>query len=262
MSHGSNEGDASGKSGPSLPAPGSADIGIVAALSIEVGHFLDRMKRVRRLTGPAHTVLEGECEGRVVAMLVGGVGRAAASRATRLLLEGHRPRWVISAGFGGGLNPSFHRNDVVLADEVLDLEGNRFPLFPDLPSSAIHPSVRPGRLLTVDAIVRTAVEKAEFHARHQADVVDMETSAVATHCLDRASPLLSLRVISDEATVDLPPEVARLLNRSGSYQVGSALRSIWNRPSSLKDFWNLHERAQEAADRLAEVLVRTIGRLP
>jgi adenosylhomocysteine nucleosidase len=71
-----------------------------------------------------------------------------------------------------------------------------------------------------------------------------------------------VRVISDDARSDLPPEVATLLTRSGSYRVGAALRAIWNRPSSLKDFWTLHERALEAADHLARFLTVCLDDLP
>jgi adenosylhomocysteine nucleosidase len=51
------------------------------------------------------------------------------------------------------------------------------------------------------------------------------------------------------------------LTRSGSYRVGAAVRAIWKRPSSLKDFWALHEHAQEAADRLAAATAAAIGAL-
>jgi len=92
--------------------------------------------------------------------------------------------------------------------------------------------------------------------------VDMESSAVAGICASRGVRFLSVRVVSDEATVDLPREIATLMTRSGSYRVGAALRAIWQRPSSLKDFLSLHEHAQEAADRLADVTLGVIARLP
>ena len=86
----------------------------------------------------------------------------------------------------------------------------------------------------------------------------MESSAVAAVCGEKHVRFLSVRVISDDARTDLPPEVSALLVRSGSYRVGAAVRAIWNRPSSLKDFWTLHERALEAADRLAKFVTRCI----
>ena len=241
-----------GSAGPA-PAPPPVDVGIVAALSVEVGFLLDRLEKVHKYAGPRQTIIEGECAGKLVAMIVTGMGRQAARRGAQLLIDGHRPRWVVSVGFGGALNPSLARFDLVLATEVLDLEGHRYAMDLTMPDRAggEGPRLQTGRLLTVDSIVRTAAEKADLHRRFGADVVDMETSAVAALCSERSLRFLSIRIISDDAQTELPAEVVELMTRSGSYRVGAAMRAIWKRPSSLKDFWGLYEHAQQAADRLA-----------
>ena len=248
---------------PPAPAPVPADIGIVAAMSIEVGFLLDRLSKVRKYVGPTSTVHEGEAAGKLIALVVTGMGREAARRGTLRLLDGHNPRWIISAGFAGALNREFARYDLVMPHEVRDLDGARYAIDVTLPDQGrgVRSGVRSGRLLTVDRIIRTAAEKDELRDRFGADLVDMETSAVAALCSERQVRFLSIRVISDEAGIDLPPEVANLMTRSGSYRVGAALRAIWNRPSSLKDFWALHEHAQEAADRLAQFVAGALERL-
>ena len=119
-----------------------------------------------------------------------------------------------------------------------------------------------GRLLTVDQVVLRAAEKGELHRSYQADLVDMETSAVAAVCREKLVRFLSIRVISDDAHGDLPREVASIMNPSGSYRVGATLRSIWQRPSSVKDFWRLYEHSIEAADRLAKFIIRCLDDLP
>src|SRR3954465_7888039 len=98
---------------PTAPAPAPADIGVVAALSIEVAPLLARMERVRKYAGPRFSVVEGECAGKLVAVVLTGTGRARAQRGAEVLLDGHRPRWIISAGFGGALDPTLRRNEVV-----------------------------------------------------------------------------------------------------------------------------------------------------
>lgn len=244
-----------GPTGPgAVPPPVPVEVGIVAAMPMEVGFLLDRFEKVRKYAGPIHTIIEGECAGRLVALIVTGMGRQAARRGAQLLIDGHRPRWIVSAGFGGALNPSLARFDLVLATEVLDLEGHRFAIDLATPERAggDGPRLETGRLLTVDKIVRTASEKADLHRRFAADVVDMETSAVAALCSERSLRFLSIRIISDDAQTELPPEVVEMMTRSGSYRVGAAMRAVWRRPSSLKDFWGLYEHAQQAADRLAE----------
>jgi adenosylhomocysteine nucleosidase len=242
-------------------APVPADIGVVAALPLEVGDLIDSLRHVRKYQSASLSVIEGEHQGKVVAVAVSGAGRSAARRAAELLIAGHRPSWIISAGFAGALSPRLARNDLVLPSEVIDPDGHRFVVrVPDSIASDI-PHHR-GRMLTVDRIILHAAEKQQLHQSFQADLVDMESAAVASVCDEKLIRFLAVRAISDDARSDLPREVATLLTRSGSYRIGAAIRAIWNRPSSLKDFWTLHEQALEAADRLAKFVSRCLDDIP
>ena len=48
---------------------------------------------------------------------------------------------------------------------------------------------------------------------------------------------------------------------TGSVRLGAALASIWKRPGSIKDMWNLREKATFAAERLAGFLAGVIEQL-
>jgi adenosylhomocysteine nucleosidase len=242
------------------PAPAPADFGLVAALPIEVGYIVDRLRKVRKYHSAAINVLEGEYGQRIVALALSGVGRARAERAGELLIAGHRPRWIVSAGFAGALNPALARNEVVVPDEVVDQAGRRFPVAPPESLASAVPYKR-GRLITLDRIVSSPDGKDELKQEFAADLVDMESSALAALCQDRLVKFLCVRVISDDAQTGLPPELATLLSHTGSYRVGAALRALWHRPSSLKDFWTLHERALEAAERLARFITQCFDHL-
>ncbi len=243
------------------PAPVPADVGIVIAMAIEAGYLFDSLKRVRRYSARSTTITEGELCGKLVAVILTGAGKAAARRGAELLIAGHRPRWMISAGFAGALDPALARNDLVVPGEVADLAGEVIALDSSIPT--VPPSVRMGgRLLSVDRVITRAAEKAELRRARGADLIDMETSAVAMLARERSLRFLSLRVISDDATVELPPEVANLLSHSGSYRLGMALRAIWRRPRAIQDFWTLHAQALEASDRLATCLKRLLEVLP
>lgn len=243
------------------PAPVSADVGIVMAFSIEAGYLIDSLRKVRRYSARSHTVVEGELAGKIIAVVIAGAGRKAARAGTEVLIAGHRPRWMISAGFAGALDPSLRRNDLVLPDRVIgpgDLTIEVDPPVDDLPGIERIG----GRLVTVDHLVATASDKAELRREHQADLVDMETSAVGLAAHERSIRFLGVRVISDDASTDLPAEIARLLNHSGSFRAGVAMRAIWNRPSAIKDFWALHSRALEASDRMARCIRKLLDVLP
>jgi len=243
------------------PPPAPADVGLVAALPIEVAPLLLRFGEVRKYSARGQTVVEGSLGGKIVAMVQTGPGRARAERGAARLLDGHRPRTIVSAGFAGSLDPGIPRNAVLLPVEVVNVEGRRFPI--DWPErfAAPAPCERRGRLITVDEVVLKADGKARLRAEHGADLVDMETSSVAALCLARGVRFASVRVVSDDATTDLPPEILSILGESGSYRIGAAVGAIWRRPSSLKDLLRLREQANEAAQRLAAAILALLPSL-
>ena len=234
------------------PAPAPADVGIVAAMPMEVADLVSGLKKVWKYQSVAVPVIEGEYDGKIIAVAVGGMGRAGGQRAAEVLIAGHRPRWLISAGFAGAFNPAYARNDLIVAREVIDREGTSFVVEcpPEVGASVQHAR---GRLLTVDRVVLRAADKAELHRSYQADLVDMESSAVAAVCQEKMVRFLSIRVISDDAHGDLPNEIMAIMNPSGVYRVGATLRSLWRRPSSARDFWKLYEHSIEAAGSPLEV---------
>jgi adenosylhomocysteine nucleosidase len=246
---------------PVAPPPVPADVGIVAALSLEVAPLLRRFSDIRRYAARGQTIIEGHVAGKLVVLVETGMGRARAQRGAERLIDGHRPQWIISAGFAGALQPAFPRLTTVLPTEIVNPEGRTFstswPAALPLPPGAEHR----GRLLTVDQVVLKAEHKAQLAREHQADLVDMETSAVAALCHERGFRFVPLRVISDDATTDLPPEILAIIGESGSYRLGATLGALWRRPSSLKDMLVLREHANEAADRLASALLDLLPRL-
>lgn len=232
------------------------------AMPMEAGYLIDRLERVHRYKARSLTVVEGELEGRVLAVIVSGVGLDSARRGAARLLDGHRPRVLVSAGFAGALNPELNRNDLAIPRAVVNLAGDETIAIDAEWADAVPAIRRVEKLLLVDRVITEAGEKARLRDEHGADLIDMETFGVAAAARDRGVPFASLRVVSDDARSELPPEIARMLNTSGSYRVGAALRAIWGRPSAAKDFWTLHAHALEAADRLAnglQVLLRGLG---
>ena len=166
------------------PAPVPADVGIVAAMPMEVGDLINGLKKVWKYQAVAVPVIEGEYAGKIIAVAVAGMGRAAAGRAADVLIAGHRPRWLISAGFAGALNPRL-RSQRPDPGPRSDRSGRK--LVPRRPAAGMGASVQHarGRLITVDQVVLLAADKGELHRSYQADLVDMESSAVAAVCREK-----------------------------------------------------------------------------
>jgi adenosylhomocysteine nucleosidase len=245
---------------PTTPDTVHADIGIVHATAMELAPLFDRCERVRKYIGGKFTyrgALLGEV--RLVAVQC-GLGPAQARQATRALLDGHTPKWIISAGFSGALRPEFKVGDIVVANAIVDEQGHELAIDMKMepnPTAGLHV----GRLLMTDKLVRTVADKRALEERHGALAVDMESLAVAETCRDAKIRCLAVRSISDDMSADLPPEILTMVGETGSVRLGAALASIWNRPGSVKEMWRLRELAATAAGRLAGFLEGVIEQL-
>ena len=236
--------------------------GIVFAVPIEADAF-EHLARDHRSTHAGGLVFhEAVVADRRVAWCVAGPGREAAARAARLLIDGHRPRMLVSAGFAGGLDPRLRRGDVFRpARVVADPAADAIPLAVVLDAdTAGGPAAT---IVTVDAIVGTAAEKSLLAGRSGAQAVDMETHAVATVARTAGLPAAAVRVISDDAGQNLPHEVARLAKPQSSMRLlGSVIGAIGRRPRAALDLWRLYEHAVVDARTLAAALAELCRSLP
>src|SRR5271166_4731613 len=100
-------------SSSSIATP-SADLGVVFALAIEAGCFVDALSRVRVTRGDGFIARQGRHGNREIVLLESGPGAHRAAKAAHAMIDAYRPRLVISAGFAGGLDPRAQRQDLVV----------------------------------------------------------------------------------------------------------------------------------------------------
>ena len=244
--------------------PLTCHVGLVFALGIESTGLVDRMAGVIRISGAGFVGREGGLHGRRVVAIEAGVGRKAAERGAHALIAGHKPQWVISAGFAGGLDERLQMGDIVLADRVADLAGRELEIEVnvDAATQAANPRLHVGRLITVDHVIHDAKEKEQLGRERQAIAVDMESMAVAEVCRQEKVPFMAVRVISDPVSRNLPRDIDYLVKRqSTAGRLGAATRAVLHRPSSVKDMWQLREDALRASGKLGSFLAGVIQQL-
>ncbi|HEY2415566.1 MAG TPA: hypothetical protein VGI40_25210 [Pirellulaceae bacterium] len=242
----------------------SCDAAIIFALGIESGGLVDLLRDSETSSHPHGIERAGKLGGREVAVVEGGVGQKAIARATTEAIKFYQPKWVISAGFAGGLNEALRSGQIVMADEVINLAGEIIPvdLRLDRESLAATKGLHIGRLLTVDTILREPAERRNLAAKHAAIACDMETFAVAAACRQQGIPFLAIRIISDAVDDELPPEIEHLLKqKSLAGKLGAAAGAVFKRFSAAKDLWKLREDALKASDRLAKFLAGVTNEL-
>ena len=227
--------------------------GIVFALGIEAGALLDRMKRTQTTQGNGFKYHQGVLCGSNYVLVESGVGYDKAFQATDHLFSIFSPGRILSAGFAGALDPQLSRHAIYWPNQLI-CDGNE----------AIHlsESKHPKTLLTVDQVVDTREEKQRIRELTGADLVDMESYAVARYCRDKKIAFQSVRIVFDIATEELPKEVRRLASpqqkQGMARQLGVFANAFFKRPSCVFDLYQLKERALVAADLLAMELERQV----
>jgi adenosylhomocysteine nucleosidase len=250
---------------PESPASLPCDAAFVFALGIESGGLVDLLQDAETSRHKHGTERAGNLAGKEVVIVESGVGSKAAARATAEAIKFYQPRWVVSAGFAGGLTDTLRRGHIVMADEVANGSGQRLPVGLKLDAQwlAAAKGLHTGRLLTVDTIIRRPDERRRLAAEHGAIACDMETFGVAEVCQERGVKLISVRIISDAVDDELPPEIEHLLGqKSLASQLGAAAGAVLKRFSAAKDLWQLREDALKASDRLAKFLATLVTQLP
>jgi adenosylhomocysteine nucleosidase len=241
-----------------------AEIAVVCALALELAPLLDRCQRPRKTIAEGFVVHGAWLHAKRVALLEAGNRTRALRRATTGLIDAHSPELVVAAGLAGALSDDLAVGHFLVADEITATDGTRLAVdgaraFAAGASEKWSDCLHVGRLLTVDHIVRTADEKRALHRQQDALAVDMESLIVAQVCRERGVRFQGVRVISDDAATDLPPEVLSLFGASKFFRLGAALGAAWHRPAAVKDLWQLRDRAHQAAERLAELLDELLG---
>ena len=234
------------------------EAGFVFALDTEADRFAHGVTDSTVLRGAGGAFHVGTFAGKPVAWVVSGMGIGPASRAATMLLEGHRPSLLVSAGFAGGLDPSLPRGSLVLPARGLR---GASPPCDFLPlSGTIRGAVSCDAIVTVDAVVATRAGKRDLRETTGAAVVDMETHGVASVASAAGVPCLSVRVVSDAADDELPADVARLvIPQSPLRRAGAALAAIGRQPATAATLWRLWENSVVDGRTLATALAEIVA---
>ncbi|OAR24132.1 futalosine hydrolase [Streptomyces sp. ERV7] len=187
-------------------------------------------------------------------VLVGGVGPAAAAAATGAALSRTPYDLVVSAGIGGGFQPTAPVGALVVASRIvaadlgadtpegyLDVEalgfGRSAHLPPERTARAIAEATGAvyGPVLTVSTVTGTAARAAELAARHPGAAAEaMEGFGVAEAAAQQGVPVLEIRAVSNA----VGPR-----DRS-AWRIGDALGALTDAFGKLPpvlESWNGHD---------------------
>jgi len=241
----------------------SVDTGFVFALHQEAVGILDRLKRTKKTRGDGWTFHTGTIDDLSIAVVLSGAGQKNAEEATKKLIDVFEPKSICSAGYAGGLSARLKQFNICVPEQVVRAsDGQALDLSSPVPQKT---SPMPGKLtlITVNDVVETPEQKRALHERTGAEIVDMETFAIADLCHIHNLPFFSFRVVLDTVNDQIPEEIATTLesmDKGLSRLSGTILGNIWSRPSVVLDFVSLKKRAFIAAERLAQFALAELSR--
>ena len=147
-------------------------------------------------------------------------------------------RAVVSFGIAGGLDPSLHPGDVVVATAVIAEDGTW--KMPKGVVSAMADRVRAsgievaqGALVGVEEPVLLPSEKAAIRRETDAIAVDMESHIGADYAAVNNLPFAAIRVISDPAMRALPPLAKNALKPDGRIDFTAIMSGLARAPSEI-----------------------------
>ena len=183
-----------------------------------------------------------------VSILITGIGHKNSETAFREFLKQSSSQSVFTCGFAGGLDPELAIGDVIF--ETSD-DGLRQKL--------VAANARPAKIFCASRIATDVAEKQELRRTTGADAVEMESKAIQAICRERGIPCATVRVISDTAHEGLPLDFNRLSKPDLSMDYGKLAWAVAKSPGKIPALLRLQKNCQQAAVRLAKVLMQVIG---
>ena len=218
-------------------------VGIVAALKREIWPLVQ-----------GWTVRQAEYEGRKfeffesgkAVVLCGGIGRAAALFATKVMVDQYEPIALISCGLSGSIIPGIPAGKLIEAARVIDVAA----------AKSYSTASGDATLLTVDRVLG-ANEKLRLAEKYRAQAVDMEAAAVAEVAVASNLPFLAIKAISDELDFPMPP-MDRFINADGSFANARFAMYVAMRPAQWHMLLRLAQNSATAAKNLCQHLQQLI----
>lgn len=178
-----------------------------------------------------------------------GIGRKNAAENIRAAIARVQPERVITAGFAGGLNP-IHKCGAVLYEQDFDAGFGE-----DLDElGAIQAKFHCHKRVAI-----TADEKAALWKETGADAVEMESSVIRTICREFRIPSATVRVISDDATQDLPLDFNALMTSEDRINYLKLFGAVVSKPGRIPKLIEFQRQTIDAAQKLAGVLEVLLG---
>lgn len=232
------------------------DVAFLFAYASESGGVVSALEE-RQTTGSA-TFRDhlGKLDGKSVVVVEVGSGLSQTEKVTNDFLACYKPRWVVSAGFAAGLDSTFKRGQIVVAERVIATGASAIDCSLRLSPQEVEQSkVAYGTLHSTQEPLSSVENKKSLGATSGAIAADQESYGVARACREKGVSFLAIRILTEGLEDELPSDVATILGKTDWVEkVGSLTGAAFQRLSAMKDLYQVGEDALRASEKLAKFL--------
>lgn len=197
-------------------------IGIVCAMKVEKVAIEEKMNNKTHETIYDLPFVIGKIGNIECVLVQSGVGKVNASRTTQILIDKYKPEAIINAGVGGSINPELNIGDVIISKEIFqhdfditafdhkkgyvpevgdyiecdkNLLNNFYNVINQMEDEEFK--TRIGIIASGDQFYTEEIKMQEIRKEFNADIVDMECSAIAQVAFLDNIPFIGIRSVSD-----------------------------------------------------------------
>jgi hopanoid-associated phosphorylase len=143
---------------------------------------------------------------------------------------------LMSFGIAGALEPGLPIGSLIIGTQVISVDGTwdcDGPWISQL--SQRMPEAHCGPVWGSETLVPTAVNKLTLYKKSRCLIVDMESQCAAQIASEAKLPLAVIRVVCDNADMDVPQLVMSAIAEDGHISALTALWSVLRNPTQIPD---------------------------
>lgn len=238
-------------------------ISIIAATQEEISTFISRLHSVEKTQLDKVKFIEGKFLDIPITIIISGVGIKKAKTATEQVIKRFKPKFIVSAGFAGALNPKLQIGELILPDYAVSLNNSdKKHFFNSLPYISFK--FNKGVVLTENRFINDPKEKLDLFLETEADIVDMETWGVLETAEKSSAKVISVRSISDTTKQNLP-RMEMIYGRDSTFDTKKSFDYFKKNPYQIINFLKFKyvdlRKARIKLNSFLEVLIPIINEI-
>jgi adenosylhomocysteine nucleosidase len=209
-------------------------IALISATEDEVTAFLSNLTNKKTTKNNSVYFIEGNFLEIGIVVAISGVGIKKARNCTNTLIKKYDPKIIVSAGFAGALNPKLRLGDLFIPEWALSLK-NQEKIYLDNSLPYIAFKYLSGGILTENSFINVKEKKLDLFVQSSADIVDMETWAIAEAAGKLDTRVISVRSVSDLTNQHLP-RMEQIFNKESKFDLKKAFGYFGSNPGEIFNF--------------------------